>query len=37
MGNLLSLNPKIHRLWADTKKGRGFAHANWQFVNGGAE
>jgi hypothetical protein len=31
MGNLLSLNPKIHRLRADAKKHGGFAHAEWDF------
>jgi hypothetical protein len=36
MGNLLSLNPKIHRLRADAKKNGGFSHADRQFV-GGAE
>ena len=37
MGNLLSLNPKIHRLRADAKEDRGLAHADGQLVGDGSE
>jgi hypothetical protein len=33
MGNLLSLNPKIHRLRADAKEDRSFPHTDGQFVD----
>jgi len=31
MGNLLSLNPKIHRLGADAEKLRSLTNSNWKF------
>jgi hypothetical protein len=34
MGNLLSLNPKIHCLWADAKEHRGFADPDGKFFSG---
>ena len=33
VGNLLSLNPKIHRLRADAKENRSFPHTDGQFVS----
>ena len=35
MGNLLSLNPKIHRLRADAKEGRGLPNSQRDFVRNG--
>jgi hypothetical protein len=35
MGNLLSLNPKIHRLRADAKENRSFPHTDGQFTHDG--
>ena len=33
VGNLLSLNPKIHRLRTDAKENRSFPHTDGQFVS----
>jgi len=35
VGNLLSLNPKIHRLRADAKEDRCLPNSQWDFVSNG--